>query len=97
MKKANILKNITPALAIMVAGVVGAVAVYDTNFSDQVTSSLLTIEPAAGVELTTPAASLFSETDQGVFLDGELFPPFPEQEQNAAPDLGAQAVTEGAN
>lgn len=51
----NIFKNITPAIAVMIVGVVGAYVVYDNFFSGQVPSAAVgTIEPAAGEETLAP-------------------------------------------
>ena len=49
MNVRNIIMNVTPAIAVMVAGIVGAYMVYDNYFSDNITASQLSnFEPAAG-------------------------------------------------
>lgn len=44
----NILRNITPAVAVMVAGLAGAYLVYDNFFTQNSTDSIAAISPAAG-------------------------------------------------
>lgn len=57
MQLKNIVKNIVPALAIMVIGVGGAYVTYDKFFSDKVSAEQASImEPAAGEDAAAPVA-----------------------------------------
>ena len=67
--KFNIIKNVTPAVAIMLAGVAGAVFSLNGKVVDNTANTLSQIAPAAGV---SKKADLFS---------GDL-PPFPEAQKN---------------
>lgn len=58
----NIFKNITPSVAVMVVGLLGAYMVYDNYFSSKVeTADIAGFEPAAGEEM--PAATLEVTTE----------------------------------
>lgn len=46
----NVIKNVTPAVAVMVVGLVGAYFVYDNYFSARTATSVSIIEPAGGEE-----------------------------------------------
>lgn len=52
----NLVKNVLPAVAIIVAGVAGAYLVYDNYFNREQTVAVSTIEPAAGDAMTEHAA-----------------------------------------
>lgn len=55
MQLGNILKNITPAIAVMIVGVGGAYLTYDKFFSNKVSAvEASTFEPAAGEEAQAP-------------------------------------------
>ena len=57
MKLTNIIKNVTPSVAVMVAGLLGAWLAYDNYFSDKVSAEQIsTFEPAAGEDMAVPAA-----------------------------------------
>ena len=57
MKLTTIIKNITPSVAVMVVGLLGAWLVYDNYFSDKVSAEQVsTFEPAAGETTAAPAA-----------------------------------------
>lgn len=54
----NIFKNITPAVAVMLAGLLGAYLVYDNYFTDKTSSVVVQgIEPASGEEAAAPATT----------------------------------------
>ena len=53
----NLVKNVLPAVAIMVAGLAGAYLVYDNYFNREQAAAVSTIEPAAGVEATTAVST----------------------------------------
>lgn len=53
MNIGNIFKNVTPSVAVMVVGLLGAYLVYDNYFSKSVeTADIASFEPAAGEEAT---------------------------------------------
>ncbi len=54
MNMTSIIKNVAPAIAVMVAGLVGAYTVYDFYFSDNITAAQVQMyQPAAGGEIST--------------------------------------------
>src|SRR5688572_21812634 len=63
MKTKNIIRNILPSVAVMVAGLMGAYLVYQNYFEDNVALQVSTYEPAAGDEL---GASLDAGTSASV-------------------------------
>ncbi len=52
----NIFRNISPAVAVMVVGVLGAYLVYDNYFSNDTAAAIGAVEPAAGDEAAAPVA-----------------------------------------
>lgn len=65
----NLVKNTTPAIAVMVVGLVGAYFVYDNYFSERVTSSYVsTIEPAAGDVYETEAYDAVPDAEEGLII-----------------------------
>jgi len=63
MSKKNVFKNITPSVAIVVAGLAGAYLVYNTYFSDNVTAvQMSAFEPAAGETVATETTTAVVET-----------------------------------
>lgn len=55
MKTKNVIRNVLPSLAVMVAGLLGAYMVYQNYFEDNIALQISTYEPAAGDE---PGATL---------------------------------------
>ena len=47
----NLMKNITPSIAVMAVGLAGAFFVYNVYFKNDVNSTFSSIEPAAGEEV----------------------------------------------
>ena len=82
----NILRNITPAVVVMAAGLLGATLFMESNLNgEDSTASLTQIAPAAGVE-TFEGTDFFSRSD---------FPPMPDVTMNEVPvQPGAQTIVE---
>jgi len=65
----NLVRNTTPAIAVMVVGLVGAYFVYDNYFSERVTTSFIsTIEPAAGDVYETEAYEAVLDAEEGLVI-----------------------------
>lgn len=59
----NILRNVLPALAVMIAGLIGAYLVYDNYLADRgVAAQMAGLDPAAGDAAGTAAATATVQT-----------------------------------
>lgn len=73
MKLTNIIKNVTPSVAVMVAGLLGAWLVYDNYFSDKVSAEQIsTFEPAAGEDMAAPAVGEEMPMDSAPVVEGTV-------------------------
>jgi hypothetical protein len=70
----NILRNVTPSIAVMVVGLIGAFILYNMKLNVPSASTLANYQPAAGDAAEFEINPLDADKN---LIDGEVYPPFP--------------------